>query len=143
MNLIISFLILISSFNASPPDGKLSIHITNINLIEGNLYIAIYDNEHDFMKIEKAVFRKVHPIRKAEELVVIENVPAGNYAVSVFQDINGNASLDTRKWGIPLEPFGFSNDARGKTGPPKFKNAQFSFPENQEISIKLVNNAKK
>ena len=39
--------------------------------------------------------------------------------------------------GIPKEPFGFSNDAKGKFGPPKWQDAVFIFNE-----IKSRNNFK-
>jgi uncharacterized protein (DUF2141 family) len=31
--------------------------------------------------------------------------------------------LDKNLFGIPKEPYGFSNSARGSTGPPKFADA--------------------
>ena len=40
--------------------------------------------------------------------------------------------------GIPKEPFGFSNDAKGKFGPPKWNDAVFIFnTSNQEVTLKL------
>jgi uncharacterized protein (DUF2141 family) len=38
---------------------------------------------------------------------------------------------------IPKEPIGFSNEYFPKFGPPKFKNASFTF--DQEILHKMVN----
>ena len=51
---------------------------------------------------------------------------AGEYAVSCYHDRNGNGKLDKNTIGIPVEPYGFSNDARGSFGPPKYKKARFN-----------------
>ncbi|MFZ1693810.1 MAG: DUF2141 domain-containing protein, partial [Flavobacteriales bacterium] len=40
-------------------------------------------------------------------------MPPGQHAVKVFHDVNSNGLLDTNKLGIPNEPYGFGNDARG------------------------------
>ena len=84
--------------------------------------------------------RVVH--RYADGRFVIEGVPDGEYAVTVFQDLNENGELDTSSIGFPREPYGFSNDARGSFGPPKFRKAKFDVAGNTSISIELDNDAK-
>jgi uncharacterized protein (DUF2141 family) len=83
------------------------------------------------------------PVDSETLVVVFKNVPYGEYAISVFQDLNGNGELDEKKIGIPAEPFGFSNDARGKLGPPKYKKARFVLDGKLSISLRMVNNAEK
>ncbi len=122
--------------------GQLTVTINNIKLVEGELYIAIYDSEDTFMDIDRTAFREIIPVSTETESVIFANVPDGEYAIAVFQDLNGNGELDTKGMGLPKEPFGFSNDARGKYGPPKYKKAKISLSGNMEISIKLVSNAK-
>lgn len=141
--LIASFWLLATGFSSANPGGELKLTINNIYPIKGELYIAVYDNEKDFMNIEKTAFRKIVPVEDETQVVVFENVPSGEYAISIFQDLDGNGKLDERKSGIPSEPFGFSNDARGKLGPPKFKKARFELNGNMSISLRMVNNAEK
>ena len=50
-------------------------------------------------------------------------VPAGTYAVSVFHDEKGTGRVETNFLGIPRSGLGASNDARGRFGPPSFKDA--------------------
>ena len=57
----------------------------------------------------------------------IQNVEPGDYAIAVFQDLNGNGRID-RPFFIPTEPFGFSNDV-GRSGPPRFEAAKVSVRE--------------
>ena len=57
--------------------------------------------------------------------VVIDNVPAGQYAAQAFHDENGNGEVDRALFGIPKEGVGFSRDARIRLNPPKWKDAVF------------------
>lgn len=61
----------------------------------------------------------------------------GRYAIKLFLDLNGNGEVDTNFLGVPKEPFGFSNNAMGKFGPPSFDAAAFTFEGDREISITL------
>lgn len=156
MNLITKYTLLLTAYcllgtgswelkawnDAPAKDGELQITITNIYPVKGKLYIAIYDNADDYMDIEKVAFQKIVPIDSETEQIVIENMPDGEYAVTVFQDLNGNGELDTSSIGFPREPFGFSNDARGTFGPPKFRKAKFDVSGNTSISITLDNDDK-
>lgn len=120
----------------------LTINVSNINPIEGDIYIAIYDNEDTYMNIDKTAYREIVKVTSETQNIILDDIAAGEYAIAIFQDLNGNGVLDTKGMGMPAEPFGFSNDARGKFGPAKYKNAKFSFPAENNIQITLVNNAK-
>ena len=61
----------------------------------------------------------------------------GGSIIKLFLDLNGNGEMDTNFLGIPKEPFGFSNNAKGKLGPPSFDAAAFQVREATEIAIKL------
>lgn len=69
--------------------------------------------------------------------VVLKDLPDGPLALSVFQDTNGNGRLDMNAMGMPLEPFGFSNDAIGQFGPPKFEQAVVSPVAGQPVKVRL------
>ncbi len=67
-------------------------------------------------------------------IIRIENLNAGKYAFKYFHDENSNKKLDTNWIGIPREGYGFSNNAKGKFGPPSFK--EMIFKINQDSLIK-------
>jgi uncharacterized protein (DUF2141 family) len=64
-------------------------------------------------------------------------LPAGNYAVSAYQDLNGNGKLDKNLVGIPSEPYGFSNNARPKFRAPNWDETRFELRADTQIEIKL------
>ena len=61
------------------------------------------------------------------------------YAVHVFHDLDSNGKMKTNFIGIPREPTGVSNEAKGKFGPPKFKDAKFAVTgEPVDVPIRMV-----
>lgn len=100
------------------------------------IYIAIYDNHKSFLNPKKAKYAYVVDSNK-EDIYIIENISPGDYAVAIFQDINGNGKIDTFFFGIPKEPYGFSNNARKLMGPPSFKDCKFQIANDTRIEIKL------
>jgi uncharacterized protein (DUF2141 family) len=49
-------------------------------------------------------------------------------------------SIDKNIWGVPIEGYGFSNNAQGSLGPPAFKEVAMTLDEaDKEISISLIN----
>jgi uncharacterized protein (DUF2141 family) len=49
----------------------------------------------------------------------------GRYALKVYHDVNNDAGLNRAAYGMPTEPYGFSNNADGRFGPPAFDLAAF------------------
>lgn len=126
--LVIAWLLPLTSHSqeAAPGEGSLNITITNIENGSGTLYVAILDSDKNWLKSDTDAlpFRDVaQPVTSTDDLVIsVGDLPPGKYAVSVFQDIDGNAELDTNFIGYPKEPFGFSAPM-GKFGPPDFNEA--------------------
>lgn len=56
------------------------------------------------------------------------NVQPGIWAVAAYQDLNGNGRLDRTGLGLPLEPYGLSNEA-GRRVRPEFSSARFTLNE--------------
>ena len=48
---------------------------------------------------------------------------------------NENKKIDTNFLGIPKEPYGFSNQKKGRFGPPKFKEVVFKLNKSDIFKI--------
>jgi len=116
-------------------EQNIKVIIENVKDEQGSILIALYNSEAHYMKER---FRELKlAAHKGQVSGVIENVPAGTYAISVMHDANDNLQLDTNAMGIPIEGFGFSNNAMGMFGPPAYKKVVFDFPKQKEIVIKM------
>lgn len=55
----------------------------------------------------------------------LANLVPGRYAIKAFHDLDGDGKMATNPFGMPTEPFAFSNNAVIAMGPPKWEAAAF------------------
>ena len=107
--------------------GDLTVNVERVRSDRGSVLAALYDSAATFMQQPTA--RATFKVKATKGTVqyVFHDLPAGQYALSVFHDENGNGRLDRNLLGIPREGYGFSNDAEAHLGPPAFGKAGFDF----------------
>ncbi len=113
----------------------ITIEFTGMESDKGDLYVALYDKKEDFLK--KSIKGDIVEVKDKKATVIFKNIPEGEYAVSAFHDENDNKKMDTKIFGIPKEPIGISNDAKGFFGPPKYKDAKFTVNSDVSLSITI------
>lgn len=133
---ILVSLLALSSFK--PVDhGRLVVVIEGIKEPKGELILAVFNNESDFLKKEFKS-QKVKVDDSGKVLISFDDLPKGNYSISVIHDENLNGKLDKNFVGIPKEGFGFSNNKMGTFGPPSFKDCEIVLAQDKlEINIML------
>ena len=89
---------------------------------QGRVMIAVYSSEAAYNG-EGAPVR--YMAAAPGQPVRIEGLAPGRYAVKSFHDLNGNGKMDSNPFGMPTEPFAFSNNARGNMGPAPWSAAAF------------------
>lgn len=120
-------------------DGDMTVKVVNIYPVQGEIYIALYSDKSSYLNADSAYSRSVRNIDADTVVFTFSDVPAGTFAIAIFQDLNGNGIFDTNEFGIPTEPFGFSNDPKGIFGPPDFQRSSFDFQPGQKIIITMIN----
>lgn len=117
---------------------SIDVTVSNVKQKQGKMMIAVFDTPAYFLS-DKAVQTAIIPVTEIGTLrTTLADLKAGEYAISIFHDLNDNGELDKNFMGIPTEPYGFSNNARGSFGPPKFVDAKFSLTaQHQSIDITL------
>jgi uncharacterized protein (DUF2141 family) len=128
-------LIFTSTAAQEPPGYNLRIDVEQLAPVQGTLHVALFDRADKFMKKHTAIIATKVTAPKLS--LVFSNLPAGEYAFSIFHDVNDNGKLDTNLLGVPIEPWGFSNDARGRFGPPAFHQARFVLMGSRTITLTL------
>ncbi len=102
---------------------------------EGQVYIGVYDSESNWLG--KNIKGSKEKINNKLCVTTIEGLAPGDYAVSIYHDKNMNDKFDTWIFGIPKEPYACSRGAKGKFGPPKWKDAVFTINSDHSIIINL------
>ena len=119
-----------------PQTGKLNLTVENILKPKGNIMIAVFEGADNFLKDDKAVVSKIGLVEKTGSFdVIFPNLPFGEYSIAVYHDVNGNQKLDTNLFGVPTEPYGFSNNARSKWGAPKYDVARFQLNDSEKKMV--------
>ncbi|MDR0748854.1 MAG: DUF2141 domain-containing protein [Tannerellaceae bacterium] len=133
------FIILVSAmfvaFSATVSgQKKMTVIVDDLEEPKGKLMVGIYNSESAFMK---KTFRGFMADVEDATLELTLDMPAGEYALAVYHDLNENGKLDTAIFGIPTEKYGFSNNAKGLMGPPSYQKAKVKLTDNLVVKINL------
>lgn len=123
-----------SAIMAADNTSDLIVNVSGFQGNEGMAMIALLNSKESYSAGKNGAppFRnEAAKISNQKVQVVFQAIPFGNYAVKIFHDANNSGDLDTNFLGIPKEAYGFSNNARGKMGPPSYDAARFAV--NQKI----------
>jgi uncharacterized protein (DUF2141 family) len=118
--------------------ADLTVVVKNIQSGAGNVMLGLFDSATSFPKTVAKGVQIPAATRDAAGRVtlVLRDLAPGQYAFSAYHDLNGNGQLDSNLMGLPTEPYGFSNNARGSFGPPSFQAAGITLPA-QGLSLEL------
>ena len=121
----------------------LIVEVSNIKKA-GEIHVAVYDNAEAF-EADRGEKGGAAPGIMDGTIVMVEagtstfeyELPAGQYAVGIFHDVNLNNKMDNNFLGLPKEQYGFSNNARALFGPPSYEDAAFELKGDTKQSIDL------
>jgi len=121
--------------------ATLTIRLEHASEKGGNIRLALYDRAHWAGREGETAAGAVVPVTPRETVVVLRDLTPGVYAIKTFQDENKNEKMDFSWLGIPLERFGFSNDAKPFLDQPSFDEAKFELrpgPNETKITLRLL-----
>lgn len=101
----------------------LSVIVENIDTPQGTVMIAVFKGEE--------AYKTNKPVSAASAKVEGTTVSAsftlepGQYGIKLYHDVNDDGKMNTNPFGMPTEPFGFSNNAPVRFGPPGWSDAMF------------------
>lgn len=99
--------------------ADMTIDVAGLKNANGKVMVAVFDSADHFLK--QPLRTGTVDAQAGTVRMVLTGLPPGDYAISLFHDQNGNGKLDKNLVGMPIEPYGFSNDAAGAYGPPTFQ----------------------
>ncbi len=117
--------------------ARVLVTVEDIMSDEGNLRLQVYsDNPDDFLEGGKKLVRIDVPAKKDSKQVCVTLPRAGDYALVVLHDRNGNGRAN-----FFSEGFGFSNNPELNLAPPEHEEAVFSAAngvKKMQISLNYV-----
>lgn len=102
--------------------------------------MSVYSPDDNFLSPKSNAKKYRWRPKKGKAVTKIDNLPYGDFAIALYQDVNDNGKIDKNMIGIPEEPFAFSNDYKPVIKAPSFNDCKFSYsPEQNTITITLQN----
>jgi uncharacterized protein (DUF2141 family) len=112
----------------------LTVEVTGIRSNKGEVLAGLFVDTESWLK---KPLRGERVVAGERVLLVFRDLPAGRYALTVFHDENSNGKLDSNLMGMPIEPLGFSRDAKGNMGPAKFDDAALLLDADTTVKVTL------
>lgn len=143
--IILSFVLFVLPTYAG--DGKkaesskatLIVNFIGLKANEGNVKVALANSKKNYNNHKNPFIGLTIEIKDNSAVAIIDDIAYGEYAVKAFHDRDANDDLNTNFLGMPIEDYGFSNDARGVFGPPDWSKAKFKVDKDTlkiEVTIK-------
>ena len=126
---------LLSGQGLAQAESEVRIELAGLQSVSGKIFIAVYNSRDTWLGDEAYTSKAVviDEAREGELVTASMLLPQGDYAITVFYDVNDNGELDANFIGIPREPIALSNNARAKFGPPKYDDAVFTLGAEQVV----------
>lgn len=121
---LIAALALTAAAVSSAQAADLTLTFPGLKAKTGTVLIAVYDSPESWASGKPT---RAATASAAADLPTakLEGLPDGTYAVRAVHDVDGDGKMGRNPFGIPTEPYGFSNDAPPVMGPPTFDAAAF------------------
>lgn len=110
---------------ATEGTATLVVTVEGIREHRGTMVIGLYNSETG-RGSGKTIAGARQNVDSASIEVTFTDLAEGEYAINLFHDINADRKMDTNMFGIPTEPYAFSNNAKGNFGPAKWADAKFT-----------------
>lgn len=125
---------------ASPAAGtSLTVKITGIKRDQGNIRLAVHNNESGFPKKWEAALKVITvpiPAGKNEVSLQIEDLKPGTYALIAHHDEDANGTIKRYWIGMPAE--GMANSGtKPLMGAPSWKKSIINLPETTAVTLTL------
>jgi uncharacterized protein (DUF2141 family) len=121
-----------------PKTGVVLVKVVGVESANGTVHGYLFNSKDSWLNNKKAVCSASTAARQGETLLRFEKVPLNDrYALSVYQDENGNGKMDTGSFlPIPKEPVGASN--HDGSSMPRYFECSFYFKTSPaDVVVKL------
>jgi uncharacterized protein (DUF2141 family) len=112
--------------SAAAGQTVLAITVKNVRSAKGDVTITVYPGNPKRFLAPHAKLVRIRPPAQAVVHACMTVPKAGDYAIAVYHDENGDHDFNRSFIGLPAEGYGFSNDAPALAGLPSYSAAKFT-----------------
>jgi uncharacterized protein (DUF2141 family) len=116
---------------------SLTLVIEGVQEVKGVMQIGLFNNSDDFLETGSEFRVASVTVDSTAVVFVFDSLPPTNYAISLYHDLDSSGEINKNFIGIPVEPWGISNDAWRLLSAPRWKEAAFKMNADTSIIIHL------
>lgn len=117
-----------------------TVEVNNLVSGKGSVYLGLYNKNKGFLDENASIAKGKVKSMGNKITYTFKNLPAGEYAVAVYQDVNDNGKCDRNMIGYPTEGFGFSKNYKPRLSAPKFDEVKIAINQATKANIALIGN---
>jgi len=118
-----------------PSSEPLTIHIEGCSTSSAQIIASIYQKDN---YLEEEPYLEVkQTLSNNSKVMILSDLPDGEYSIFLFEDHNLNGELDFNLVGIPKESFGFSKNPKLRFKAPTFTQTSFTKKGAHDLKIQL------
>ena len=117
---------------------NLQVIITNINTLKGTIEIGVFNNSKYFLEEGKEYNTYSIEVTSDTAFILLKDFKKDNYAFAIYHDINSDKKCNLSFFGIPKEPYAFSNNYRPILSKPSFNDCKINLYQDMSIVIDLL-----
>ena len=110
---------------AAEPAGDLTVTFQGLKAKTGAVMMSLASSEEAYADKAPVAAQAMVPVSGDTASTTFKGLAPGRYAIKAFHDVDGDGKMDANPFGMPTEPFAFSNNAHGNMGPAKWADAAF------------------
>ncbi|TGE26444.1 DUF2141 domain-containing protein [Hymenobacter metallicola] len=110
---------------ATTATSPVHVVVTDLPSTKATVKLYFYNVKENFLKRGSYTLLKYVKPGGNKQITLPLDLPHGEWAVALTQDMNNNDLVDKNFMGIPTEPYAFSNNVRPKLAPPAFDECKF------------------
>lgn len=114
---------------AAPPAAEptaVRVVVTHLPSAQATLKLYFYNVKENFLvRNHYTLLKRIKPAGSHQVIYPIQ-LPPGEWAIALTQDLNENDLVDRNMVGIPTEPFALSNNVKPRFRIPTFEDCKFT-----------------
>ncbi len=102
---------------AAPTDTAALTLTFDVGPDTGRIMVALFDSADAYAGRGAPVGQTMVDVAAGQRTAAFTDLKPGAYAAKIFHDVDADGQMDTNPFGMPTEPYAFTNNARGNMGP--------------------------
>ena len=116
--------------------------IEGIKSNKGKIYIQLFKGEENYQNnnayLSSIAIAKQGQVTITFNGLVVDDLSNDDYGIRYYHDENDNASMETNLFGMPLEGYGYSNNAKANYGPVAYSHIKFHMTNETQVNTSTI-----